>query len=83
MAKDYQRIGTESTGSGLYDEKWGKEDRMWQVNVEVPASTSRFFVKGDLPHEEEYLKHLWFARLGIFLAGMGPHRGGDRFTGPG
>jgi hypothetical protein len=54
---------------------------MWQVNVEVPASTSRFFIQGDLPHEEDYLKHLWFARPGIFLEGMGAYRGGNHFAG--
>jgi hypothetical protein len=56
---------------------------MWQVNVEVPAFTSRFFVKGDLPHEEEYLKHLWYVRLGIFPAGMVTRRRGNPFAGQG
>jgi len=44
--------------------------KMWQVNVEVPASTSRLFVRGDLPHEKGYLNCLWIAKSGVFPPGM-------------
>jgi len=46
-----------------------KGRRIWQVNVEVPASTSRFFVIEDLPHERCILTVFGLQGLGFFLRG--------------
>ena len=56
---------------------------VWQVfEWKHIISTSNFWLKGDLPHEQEYLKGFSFARFGIFLDRMGSEReGGDQLWG--
>ena len=50
----------------------------WQVFAwKSIISTSNFQLEGDLPHEQEYLKGISFARLGIFFDDIGGKREGD------